>query len=76
MDYSVEDIDKILNYKTWSDKKKIDTLLFIDCCLYTNMGTESTQTERHATKVKSRKLYRAIGKIDTAVGKQILNSLD
>ena len=27
MDYNVEDIDKILNFKTWSDNKKIDTLL-------------------------------------------------
>ena len=76
MDYNVEDIDKILNFKTWSDNKKIDTLLFIDCCLYTNLGKESTQTERQITKSKSKKLYKAIGKIDAAIGKQILNSLD
>jgi|TARA_B110000908_G_scaffold120433_1_gene141125 hypothetical protein len=76
MDYNVEDIDKILNFKTWSDNKKIDTLLFIDCTLYTNLGKESTQTERQITKSKSKKLYKAIGKIDAAVGKQILNSLD
>lgn len=76
MDYNVEDIDKILNFKTWSDKKKIDTLLFIDCTLYTNLGKESTQTERQITKSKSKKLYKAIGKIDAAIGKQILNSLD
>ena len=76
MDYNVEDIDKILNFKTWSDNKKIDTLLFIDYTLYTNLGKESTQTERQITKSKSKKLYKAIGKIDAAVGKQILNSLD
>ena len=76
MDYNVEDIDKILNFKTWSDNKKIDTLLFIDCTLYTNLGKESSQTERQITKSKSKKLYKAIGKIDAAVGKQILNSLD
>ena len=76
MDYNVEDIDKILNFKTWSDNKKIDTLLFIDCTLYTSLGKESTQTERQITKSKSKKLYKAIGKIDAAVGKQILNSLD
>jgi|TARA_R110001592_G_scaffold77374_2_gene232939 CRISPR/Cas system CSM-associated protein Csm2 small subunit len=76
MDYNVEDIDKILNFKTWSDNKKIDTLLFIDCTLYTNLGKESTQTERQITKSKSKKLYKAIGKIDAAIGKQILNSLD
>ena len=54
MDYNVEDIDKILNFKTWSDNKKIDTLLFIDCTLYTNLGKESTQTERQITKSKSK----------------------
>ena len=67
MEYNIEDIDKILNFKSWSNKKKIDTLLFIDCTLYANMGKESTQTER---------LYKAIGKIDESIGKQILNSLD
>jgi CRISPR/Cas system CSM-associated protein Csm2 small subunit len=76
MEYNVEDIDKILNFKTWSNKKKIDTLLFIDCTLYTNLGKESTQTERQSTKIKSKRLYKAIGKIDASIGKQILNSLD
>ena len=76
MEYNIEDIDKILNFKSWSNKKKIDTLLFIDCTLYANMGKESTQTERQSTKTKSKRLYKAIGKIDASIGKQILNSLD
>ena len=76
MEYNIEDIDKILNFKTWSNKKKIDTLLFIDCTLYANMGKESTQTERQSTKTNSKRLYKAIGKIDASIGKQILNSLD
>ena len=76
MEYNVEDINKILNFKTWSNKKKIDTLLFIDCSLYTNMGRESTQTERQITKAKSKKLYKAITKIDPSVGRLILKSID
>ena len=35
--YSIEDVGKILNYKTWTDKKKIDTLLHIDCSMYCNL---------------------------------------
>ncbi len=76
MEYNIEDIDKILNFKSWSNKKKIDTLLFIDCTLYANMGKESTQTERQSTKSKTKRLYKAIGKMDESIGKQILNSLD
>ena len=76
MEYSVEDIDKILNFKSWSDKKKIDTLLCIDCTLYTNMGKDSSQTERQTTKSKSKKLYKAISKIDQSVGRLILKSID
>jgi len=74
--YNFEDLDKIMNFTSWSEKKKIDTLLFIDCSLYTNMGRESTQTERNVTKSKSKKLYKAIYKIDPSVGKLILKSID
>ena len=74
--YNFEDLDKILNFKSWSDKKKIDTLLFIDCTLYTNMGKDSSQTERQTTKSKSKKLYKAISKIDQSVGRLILKSID
>ena len=74
--YTFEDLDKIMNFSSWSQKKKVDTLLFIDCSLYTNMGTESTQTERNITKSKSKKLYKAIYKIDASVGRLILKSID
>ena len=76
--YTFEDLDKIMNFTSWTDKKKVDTLLFIDCSLYTNMGTESTQTERNITKSKSKskKIYKAISKIDPSVGRLILKSID
>ena len=74
--YTFEDLDKIMNFTSWSQKKKVDTLIFIDCQLYTNMGTESTQTERNITKSKSKKLYKAISKIDPSVGRLILKSID
>ena len=34
---------KIVGYKTWSDKKKIDAMLEIDSNNYTNLGKESLQ---------------------------------
>ena len=39
MSYNVEDIDKIVSFTSWSDKKKIDKLLEIDADLYCNLGT-------------------------------------
>ena len=34
---------KIVGYKTWTDKKKVDALLEIDANAYTNLGTDSTK---------------------------------
>ena len=45
MAYTIDDIDKILGYTSWKDKKKIDTLLEIDADLYTNLGKESSKTQ-------------------------------
>ena len=33
-------IDRVLSYKTWTDKRKIDALLEYDCSMYTNLGKE------------------------------------
>lgn len=69
-------IEKVLSYKTWSDKRKIDTLLEHDCSMYTNLGTDSTKTEVLETKKKSRAIYRAIGKIDKKQGESYLWQMD
>ena len=63
---------KIVGYKTWSDKKKIDTLLEIDANAYTNLGTDSTKTEREQTRRDSRFIYRAIKSIDENLGRKLL----
>jgi hypothetical protein len=63
---------KIVGYKTWSDKKKIDTLLEIDANAYTNLGTDSTKTEREQTRRDSRFIYRAIKSIDENLGHKLL----
>ncbi len=76
MSYKYEDIDKILDFKSWSEKRKIDELLRIDCTMYTNLGIDSNKTERENTKKRSRAIYRAISKIDKEVGKGLLYHMD
>ena len=63
---------KIVGYKTWSDKRKIDALLEIDANAYTNLGTDSTKTEVEQTRRDSRFIYRAIKSIDETLGKELL----
>ena len=76
MDELIGFIDKILGYKTWSDRKKIDALLERDCSLYTNLGKESTKKERNNTKKKSRAIYRAIKSISKKEGDLFLYHID
>ena len=38
-------IRKVLNYKTWSVKKKVDSLLKMDHEMYMELGLESTKKE-------------------------------
>ena len=67
MEYNYEDITKVLEFKTWTDKRKIDELFRIDCEMYTNLGTDSTKTEREKVKAKSKAIYKSISKIDSKV---------
>ncbi|NDG52014.1 MAG: hypothetical protein EBY39_03160 [Flavobacteriia bacterium] len=63
---------KIVSYKTWSDKRKVDALLEMDANAYTNLGTDSTKTERENTRRDSRFIYRAIKSIDEDLGRKLL----
>ena len=58
-----EKILKIKSYKTWSERKKIDYLLMEDSFMYTNLGTDSTKTEKNKVKSMSKKIYKAISQI-------------
>ena len=72
MAYTIDDIDKILGYTSWKDKKKIDTLLQIDADLYTNLGKESSKTQVENVKKASKKIYKAIKTIDEYTGRLLL----
>lgn len=76
MEYKYNDIEKVLEFKTWTDKRKIDELFRIDCEMYTNLGTDSTKTEREKVKAKSKAIYKTIAKINPNTGKHLLFSLD
>lgn len=74
MRYTIDDIEKIAAFKSWSTKRKIDTLLEIDADLYCNLGMESSKTEVEAVKVQSRKIYRLIKTLDEYSGKILLRN--
>lgn len=75
MDYNYEDIEKVLGFTSWSDKKKIDELFRIDAVLYTNLGLDSTDKERASVERKSKRIYKEISKIDPVVGSELLRSI-
>ena len=63
-----EKIRKIQGYKTWSTKKKVDELLREDAYMYTNLGIDSTATDKKKVKTMSRKIYKAISVISPLDG--------
>ena len=76
MKYKYENIDEIVNFKTWTDKQKIDTLLHINSILYSNLGTDSTKMEKEEVKKKSIDIFRKIKTIDKKLGYALLYSED
>jgi len=76
MKYKYENIDRFMEYKSWTDKQKIDQLLHIDCNLYANLGTDSTRDEKDEVKRKSLIIYRLIKTLDRKLGDEFLYSMD
>jgi hypothetical protein len=76
MRYKYEEIEKFMEFKTWTDKQKIDKLLEIDCSLYAHLGTDSTKEEKDDVKRKSKIIYRLIKSIDKKLGDELLYTMD
>jgi len=76
MEYTIKDIEKITEFKSWSSQRKLDELLRIDCEQYTNLGSDSSKAEREEVKKYSRKIYRLIRTIDKKLGDEFLHYMD
>lgn len=74
--FSEEKIEKILGYKTWSDREKISELLHMDCSIYANIGIESSVNEREQARKNSKKIYCAIKKLDHTLGSSFISLMD
>lgn len=76
MEYTLQDIDRIIEFKSWSTKQKVDELLRIDASMYCSLGTDSTASERAQVKRNSQKIYRAIKKVDDVLGSIFIADVD
>ena len=59
-----------------SIQERTDKLLKLDCNEYTNLGSDSTKSERLEVKKNSKFIYKQIKGIDEAAGNLLLKSLD
>jgi len=74
MIYTKERVEKIYNCKVLSNKEKVDQLLEMDSIQYTNLGTDSTDTEKAIVKENSLLIYNVIKKIDLRLGNTLLHN--
>lgn len=68
-------IDKVLGYKTYSQKRKVDALLEYDTNMYTNLGIDSTKEEKDLVIKNSLLIFREMKKVDWQLGCALLLSM-
>ena len=76
MEFSIENIPQIVECTSCTKKKKVDRLLELDADMYTNMGIETTKTDRKIVKRNSRKIYYAIKQINPELGTKLIQAMD
>ena len=69
-------VDRIKNYKTYTAKQKEDKLLEIDCNQYTNLGKDSTKTEKQTVRNNSYYIYKAIKEFNKQSGELYLRTFE
>lgn len=67
-----EKVDKIMSYTSVKKSEKIDRLLELNSDQYTNLGKDSSKTEKLKVKATSKYIYRAIRKLDDSFGRLLL----
>jgi|TARA_E500000305_G_C3882764_1_gene170556 hypothetical protein len=76
MEYTYKDIDKIVEFSSWTERQKLDELLRIDCALYATLGIDSTNAEREQVKRMSRAIYKRIRKVNEVKGRLFMETMD
>ena len=76
MIFTKESIDKIFNYSSISNIEKINRMLEIDANQYTNLGSDSTKSEKEIVKKNSKYIYKVISRINPEIGRQFLAHQD
>ena len=76
MIFTKESIDKIFNYTSISNIEKINRMLEIDATQYTNLGSDSTKSEKEIVKKNSKYIYKVISRINPEIGRQFLEHQD
>tara|TARA_B100001287_G_scaffold135375_1_gene113918 strand:- start:11997 stop:12287 length:291 start_codon:yes stop_codon:yes gene_type:complete len=69
-------VSKVLSRVSWSDRAKIDKLLFYDHTLHGHLDCTNLKKDKKAVISKSRIIYRGIKKIDTNLGNVFLRHQD
>ena len=68
--------EKIATDFQLSIKERTDSLLKLDCDLYTNLGTDSTKEEKQEVKEISKFIYTRLALIDETSNKVLLKAID
>lgn len=69
-------VERIVNYKTISQKEKIDRLLEMTADIWSNQGIDSTKTEKADARKRARVIYRGIKELDNEMGTLFLRVQD
>jgi hypothetical protein len=68
--------DKIISDFNLTVKDRTDELLKLDAIQYTNLGLDSSKTEKNEVKANSKYIYKQIKEIDPESGKILITSMD
>ena len=68
--------DKIISDFNLTVKDRTDELLKLDAIQYTNLGLDSSKTEKNEVKSNSKYIYKQIKEIDPESGKILITSTD
>lgn len=71
-----DEVDKILSFITYSDKKKVDKLLELSATLWAQTGIDSSKKEIEETRKNVRIIYRAIKFVDSELGTLLMRVQD